>query len=543
MTTEVTESKKKSYRMTDYVQSAFYLGGQYLSLARNKRRHLHPIYNNPLNSILMKFARQTEKSSTIAYKALGNCTRYRHFHALYVAPTGKQVSVFSNDKVASAVRESRIVQKYFINTKTKDQVEYKELANGSKFYARSAYLTADSARGISSDMCVFDEVQDLFSDHIPVIEQSMAHSLEKWESNKKTHPKHIFMSKIYAGTPKTIENTLEDKWRQSTQCEWIIKCTHCNKFNYIDDKNIGKEFLICRKCGKDIFYEMGQWYGFNPDAIIDGFRLPQIVLPWINDRSDHEKWQKAIIETRELYNEQKFFNEILALPYASSSNPVSTAHIQACCVGDRKMSNEPSSIDPTFPLELVAGIDWGKGDTARGTSFSILNIGGIVRGGKFRNVFSKRYVGIESDPIEQINDMLYWIKRFRVKLTIADFGDGRTSNAMMAKELSGNRFGEVYASHTSGKKIKWDPTGKYIINRTQLMTDCFMEIRHGMIEWWNYEEFKTFAKDILSIFVDYSEKTRMTRYDHTNPDDYFHAFMYSRIACNIIRGIYDKYLF
>lgn len=534
---------RKIIRPSDYTQSMFYLGGTPLTISRSKRRHLYPIYNNPYNAIMLKFGRQTEKSSTLGYKMLGTATKYKFHNSLYIAPTGKQVSVFSNDKIMGAINESTVMQNHYINTRTKNQVEYKELSNGSKLYYRSAYLSADSARGISSHMCCFDEIQDLLSDHIPVIEQSMGHALDDWDRFKKTHPKHIFFNRMYAGTPKTLENTLEEYWRNSTQCEWIIRCQHCKKHNFINKANVGPKCLICRKCAKPIHYEYGQWYAFNPTAFIDGFRLPQIVLPWINDRNDPDRWYINVMQPLASYSDQKFHNEILALPYANAKNPISVPHLKQCCSNDRKMIMRPEDVGIEMPTELTAGIDWGKGDIqGRGTSFSILSIGGMWKG-KFRCVFAKRYVGAESDALVEIKDMLRWVRRFKCKLIIADTGDGRTANATLVKDLGPQRFAEIYSSHSQKDKIKWDPRGMYIINRTQMMTDIFMEIRENLVEWWGYEEFKTFGKDFLNCYVDYSERTRLTRYDHVDTDDYVHAHMYSRIGNYVLRGHYDKYLY
>ena len=78
-----------------------------------------------------------------------------------VAPTGNQVSVFSTDKIDSCLRGSDIIQDYYIDTKTKDQVSYKEFTNGSKIYLRSAFHSADAIRGISNDRCCIDEIQDM----------------------------------------------------------------------------------------------------------------------------------------------------------------------------------------------------------------------------------------------------------------------------------------------------------------------------------------------------------------------------------------------
>ena len=74
------------------------------------------------------------------------------------------------------------------------------------------------------------------------------------------------------------------------------------------------------------------------------------------------------------------------------------------------------------------------------------------------------------------------------------------------------------------------------------MTDLFMEIREGKVDFFRYEDFKQYSPDFLSIYSDYSESTRMTRYDHTAPDDCFHAYMFCRMACMIMRGELNKYI-
>ena len=111
--------------------------------------------------------------------------KYENYHTLYVAPTGNQVSVFSTDKLDSAIRRSPFIKDHYTDTKTKDQISYKELSNGSKIYLRSAFHSADAIRGISCDQSCIDEIQDIVSDHIPVIEQSMSHSLAKWSHLKE----------------------------------------------------------------------------------------------------------------------------------------------------------------------------------------------------------------------------------------------------------------------------------------------------------------------------------------------------------------------
>lgn len=512
-------------------------------------RHLYPIYNLKSNAMMFKFGRQTHKSTTEGFKISLPAIKYPSYHALYVAPTGNQVSVFSTDKLNSAMHESHIVQDHYFDTKTKDQVSYKELRNGSKIYLRSAFHTADSIRGISTDMTAIDEIQDIVSDHVPVIEQAMSHSLAKWEHLVKTYPglpMHLFNNKLYAGTPKTVENTMERYWDQSSQSEWIIKCqnTGCKKFNFINEYNIGDTCLICNKCGKPIYYRDGQWVAMNnEDHYIDGFRLPQIVLNWVNNANNPEAWQINVIQTRKIYSTEKYFNEVLALPYAAAKHPLSVAEVKACCK-DYDMIE-----DGWAPNDLIvknnkcfAGIDWGKGDTASGTSYSIITIS-TWHEAKFKVLFKKKYTGRMSEPLAQVRDMIIIINRFSCVLTIADTGDGRTSNALMVEALGPQRFAEIYEHGALKKKIRWDKDkGYYIMNRTQMMTDIIMEIKRTQVDFFRHEQFKEFQPDFTGIYAEYSEKLRMTKYDHNVPDDAFHSYMFSRIACNIMRGAYSKYL-
>jgi hypothetical protein len=523
----------------------FYINGSPLQMPESSMKHLWPVYNNPANSLLFKFGRQTHKSTTISQKMVLPCVKYDNYHVLYVAPTGNQVSVFSTDKLNSTLRGSHLIKSNYLNTTTKDQVFYKEMSNQSKIYLRSAFHSADSSRGISADMVSIDEIQDVLSDHVPILQQTMSHSLAKWEEMSQRIPglpMHLFNHKIYAGTPKTVENTLERYWANSTQNEWIIKCLHCNKYNYINEYNVGPTCLICNKCEKPIFYEHGQWISMNSSGFIHGYRLPQIVLNWINNRNNPQAWQINVIETRKSYSSEKFFNEVLALPYANAKNPLNPDDIRRVCK-DYSMIDVPED-NPTIEKcsAIIAGIDWGHGDTASGTSFSIISIGGFIQS-RFKLLYMKKYIGRMSDALLQIDDMYNIIKRYNVSFTMADWGDGRTSNAVLVKKLTPRNFAEIYEHGTQAKKIKWDPTkGIYVINRTQVMTDIFMEIKENKVDFFNYEQFDPFKVDFLNIYSEYSEQTRMTRYDHVGADDAFHSYMFCRLAGMLINGELNKYL-
>jgi hypothetical protein len=86
-----------------FALNVFWLNGFPLKLPRASMRHLYPIYNRSAQSTLLKFGRQTHKSTTVGYKLSLPAIKYDNYHSLYVAPTGNQVSVFSTDKLDSAL--------------------------------------------------------------------------------------------------------------------------------------------------------------------------------------------------------------------------------------------------------------------------------------------------------------------------------------------------------------------------------------------------------------------------------------------------------
>jgi hypothetical protein len=533
-------------QFSQLASNMFRINGALMKMPSSSMRHLYPIYNSKSRKKLLKFGRQTHKSTTVGCNLVLPCVAYNSYHSLYVAPTGNQVSVFSTDKLTSTMYGSPIIEKYYTDPHTKDQITYKEFSNNSKIYLRSAFHSADGSRGISSDQVTIDEIQDINSDHIPVIEQSMSHSIAKWEMMVQDFPNlppHLFRNSLYAGTPKTIENTMEKYWAKSTQAEWIIKCRHCNKYNYINEHNIGKVCLICNRCGKPIHYDDGDWIVMNADATIDGYRMPQIVLDWVNNPRNPEAWQINVIQPFNdgVYTAEKLHNEVLALPYANAKHPLNLNDLTAACK-DWDMIEHPRDTNWLKYCNICYGIDWGKGDLANGTSYTCLTIG-TVYSGKFRPLFMKRYTGRMSDALKQIEDILHYVNTFGCKFGIADSGDGRVSNAMMLEALGPARFAEVIENGAVKKKVLWDPKGgHYMFNRTRFMTDRFMEIKGGDVEFFKMEQFKEFRDDFLNIFSDYSDRTRQTLYDHNGPDDMFHSYMFCRFATMIIGGELDQYL-
>ena len=164
-------------KTSEFAETFLYLNGQRFSL--NDYPHLRAVYNCNKEKVILKFSRQTAKSTTLANIKVTNSVTRPHFKSLFISPSVDQTKVFSHDRVNPVIEGSPFVKRHYLNSQLIQNVFMKQLLNGSRMYLRYASLNADRVRGYSADMCLFDEIQDQFEDNIPVIEETMSRSMYK----------------------------------------------------------------------------------------------------------------------------------------------------------------------------------------------------------------------------------------------------------------------------------------------------------------------------------------------------------------------------
>ena len=178
--------------------------GELKPFSFRNREYLLPIYNTSARKVLLQCGRQVEKSTTLGNIALTYSMLRKHFRTLFVSPTQTQTEVFSRDKIETMILNSRKLKTLATGRGTKDNVLFKKFITGSEMTLRYAFLHADRVRGIFADMLLLDEIQDILTEVIPVIEEALSHSDYK-----------IYR---YSGTPKSLDNTIAYYWENySTQ--------------------------------------------------------------------------------------------------------------------------------------------------------------------------------------------------------------------------------------------------------------------------------------------------------------------------------------
>lgn len=505
----------KPFEMTpsEFVERVLYLKGKPFSF--NGYEWARPIYDTKSKNLLLKYSRQTSKSTLLANFMTMLCATNSHFSALYVAPTQNQASTFSKQKLDPVLNLSPFIKEFFFKTNRNNQVYYKRLSNGSDMVLKSSYLDADSIRGISADLLMVDEVQDILVDNLPVIEETLTRSDHK--------------IRLYAGTPKTAQHAIEMYWERSSQNEWMMRCEHCNHWNRATEDNILPEGLGCSDCKKRLNPIKGEWVSFarSQEGEFEGFRVPQIIVPWVPWTGS----DGSIISKYKTYSREKFYNEVLALPYDNASCPVTLQDVMEACDPYLSMASCPQDIPEIAGFQLMAGVDWGtsKDDAA----FTVLTIGTFLPGGQFLVIYAKRYRAAESDPIYQVNDIADILTKFNVTLCGCDWGFGMDKNRLLATAIGDSRVIEFNNSGMQKQAINFNrDAGFYTINRTLMLSEMFNGIKQKRIVFPKWEESEPFLEDALHVYQDYRENMQAMFYSHApnKPDDFMHSLMYAYLS-------------
>lgn len=527
---------------SDFVSKLIYLNGKPFDFTG--RHYLKPIYNRPTRQILLKTARQVEKTTFLGNNLAINSVIQPYNKALYVSPSHMQTRQFSNEKLKPAIEGSPLIAQFFQDSSVSTQVFEKGFTNGAYVFLRSAFRTADRTRGISAkDLCL-DEIQDMLISEIPVIMECTSHFPDS--------------TVLMAGTPKSLDNPIEVYWQGTTQNEWLVKCKACNYWNFLDEANIAATELyeqraiapgpVCRKCRKTIDVTTGQWFSFQKGKQIEGYRIPQLMVPWIV--STYDQWSKLLWK-RDNYPLGQFYNEVLGISYDSASKPVTRDELLNCCDPEHKLIPlMPTShdVEKYRHMVLTGGIDWGEGNDGseispsgkkRTASYTVFTIGYYVNPKQFKYVFMKRYTGKEVDPDFIVRDVAGLCKLFNVRLVGVDWGHGWGVNNHLVRLMGPDKVVQFQYLPKQKQKVKWDPIGfKYQLMRNLIISEYFYAIKQKGLIYPRWSEFQGFAKDVLAVYVEREEYRREIKYDHrqSDPDDTLHSMIYCKLAGDMAMG-------
>jgi hypothetical protein len=511
---EITKNDMAKLYPSEFTSRMMYLpndDGDLIPFSFKGREYLLPVYDTSARRVLLKFARQSEKSTYLGNLLLIYSILRRHFRSLLVTPTQSQTETFSRDKINKPIESSAKIRTFIPGVQS---VFRKVFITGSEIDLRYAFLHADRTRGIPKvDLLCLDELQDILTDIIPVIEETQKHS--------------TFRYKRYSGTPKSVDNTIAKYWQAySTQYEWVIPCDFHTPRHWIVVRleNVGKKHLICERCGNQIYpaHPEARWASMRTKSWLDnpptplpfeGYRIPQVITPWVS-------WDE-VIDTMHRYTTAQFYNEVLGMEYDSSEKLLTTDTLQECSGG---YTFEQGAILAKRATHLWMGIDWGSD----GDSKTVVTIGGYF-GGKFSFVYMKRFVGEESTQVNMMPIIKKLIHDYKIKLVGVDYGGGLDRNDELIRDFGIRKI--IRYQYVNTKRVYFDKNlMRWMVNRSEVLMALINAInRKDEIEFPKWECWEhPFAQDLLSVFKEYNNARRVTVVDRTpgTTDDTLHSMLY-----------------
>lgn len=468
------------------------------------RPYLRPIYESPARNLVWRASRQVEKSTFIVNTILYLCCRHPGIHVLLVCPRQEQTRVIVGSRLIPCLEQSPLIRRCLLGEQPR-RLRSGELsfANGSRLYVRAAFHNADSARGISADVLLIDEYQDVADGVLPVLRECLSHS-----NVKKT---------ILTGTPKSIDNPLDAAFARSTANEWTMTCGGCTKPVILDERSLGTSGVICPDCQAPVDPATGRWVSRHPDAKWgEGFWVNAPMVPWT---VYHE-----LLEKQSSYDLAKFKNEVLGMPALLGDRVVTRAELEACC-GTQPMITAGASV-PRTARQLIAGIDWGGGGVAR----TVVVLGFMHDDFRFEVLRMERFRGDE-DPEVLLDAVARVCRRYPIRLVGADGGgNGHVNNRLLLGKIGQPLpYYAIHYSQSTKQPVRDGVLQKWTVDRTDSLGTVFTRIKRRQVIFPRLADMATYLDEFECVYGEYDDHQRRVRYRHpeTRQDDALHATNYA----------------
>lgn len=530
---------------------------------RGKPYHLHdhfpfaPFFRTRMpRTTLLKTGRQVSKSTSLAAQGVlfSNCIPY--FSTLYITPLFEMVRRFSQNYVAPFI-ESSPVGRLFSGETTVNNVLQRSFKNKSQMLFSFAYSDAERVRGVSADKNCIDEIQYMDISFLPIIHETLSASRD-WGIIQ------------YAGTPKTLDNTIEKLWNDSSMAEWVIRCPHpgCGYWSipaleYDLIKMIGPAHsgisetapgVICAKCAKPINPRpaaqggTGRWvhrYAEKRWSFV-GYHVPQIIMPM--HYASPEKWQNLVGKMHGKGNVplNVFYNEVCGESWDSGSKLVTITDLKkAACLPWPCLVDEAKKNIDHYLYRFVA-VDWGGGGVSRGKSimslqsYTAIAVCGLTPDGRVDVIYGFRSI-TPHDHVREAKLILGIMHTFRCSHVVHDYtGAGTVRETLLVQSGidSANILPVAYVGPATSALINFKPASQfhprnhYTMDRNRALNYCCQFIKSSVVRFFQYDnkgsENTGLLHDFLNLIEDKVESgNNRDRYrilrDPAGPDDFAQA--------------------
>ena len=477
-----------------------------------------PIYSLVLaKRTLFKCGRQVSKTTNMSAQGVLHTGAQKHFALLFVAPRYEQVRRISTNYVKPFI-ENSLIRDLLISKRVENSVLQKTFLNESRMFFSFAFLDADRIRGLSVDAINYDEIQDIDIDFVPIIRECMSAS-------------RLGIERFF-GTPKTLDNTIQVMWEESSQAEWVVRCSACNHENvpgveYHLLKMIGPMGPICAKCERLINPRRGRWVHAVPMRRTTdcGYHVPQIILPMHYEDPDRpgrcpvepsEKWLELLAKRdgRAGFNHQMFMNEVLGESCDTGVKLVTLTDIRNASVLHKNERRIALDVISTGKYRFITlGVDWGGGGESMISTTTAAVVGYNMRTGKTEVIYTERTHSAYTHH-EEARQLMDMFRAFRCHLFCHDYGGAGAirETLMIQAGLPINKIMPLLYVRASVKKMveAKRPAGfsqrmYFTLDKARSLVLQATCIKAQQVLLPEYESSKNITHDLLALMEDRHE--------------------------------------
>jgi hypothetical protein len=341
-----------------------------------------------------------------------------------------------------------------------------------------------------------------------------------------------FKHRILVSTP-TIQNFGIDKeYNESDQCEWKIKCSHCNTWQSLEwEANVVNQVgenqfelldtkwkesdtrdidLLCYKCKKPINrLETGKWIPTQKHNY-RGYHLSQLFSA---NTFVHELWKTFQESLGNPYDLQIFYNSKLGVAYTAKGAKLSRLDLDNC--------RQEYLMQSEYPEYTSMGVDVGK--------LLHVRISSLTADGKRK----AQYIG----TVQEFSEIKDLIKGYRVRFCVVDADpETRAAREFQASQRQGCVWLNRFQYNIKEVRIN-ENDGTMQVDRTQAFDHLVAEIRRqnlllpknaGLIpDYYEQVEAPVRLQDLVTGRNYWSEGTKS--------DHYFLAEVYDMLASQMLR--------
>lgn len=433
--------------------------------------------------------------STLAIIRAFHMSRYKQANIIYTLPSKSAVKDFVTPKVDPLIENNPVIKEMVGKTDSKALKSIKTDGGERFIYFRGSWEEG-AAISISAHILINDEVD---------------------RSNPKvlrTYQTRLDAAKIdrpdlgwvwMFSNPSLPGRGVDEGWQESDQKHWMIKCSRCNKFQYLDwpeNVDIEKEMYICKHCKKHLREEdraAGNWVKKKFGREKSGYWLTQLMAPWIT--------AKEIIR-KSKQEPSIFHNFVLGKAYLSKEDSLTRDVISQCCFPDANpKTNVAMGVDVGITKHYVIGNEYG-----------IFRIG-------------------ETDSWQDIEDM----RNFYNASLVCDANPHPTPVKKLIEKYPRKVWMCYYRDTKDTSIINWgegDKTGVVYADRTKIIDSIVADFRsRDLLFNMHIHELddQDYIKHWLNMYRIVEENDRgvqrvVWQHDDGKPDHFAHATCYFKMA-------------